>query len=862
MTNASGKSTQAVFGFIRSVLKVIKDFSPEYMVAVFDGPDNKKKRLEIYADYKSKRMHAPEDLLEQITWAEEFCAIYGIPKLKLSGVEADDAMGSVAKYLEKQGFLSFLCTGDKDLCQLVNEHIFVLQTHKDNMIVDSSKVEELYGVLPSQIVDYLAITGDASDNIPGLSGFGPKTAASLLKEFGSLDALLANPTQVSGKKKQEILMQEAETALLSRRLALIDTSLDLPEEDYRIKSVDTLGLAAFYEALNFKALRKELQVDAPKDAYQNDVSYELVDDEKSLNALVEKLASASEVAFDVETTDLDPIRADLVGVGFCIEPKKAWYVPLNGSLGKERALAAFKTIFKHKTGFYGHNVKYDFQVLCSYGVEPKKISFDTMLASYLLYSQSRQHSLEHLALHYLGHTKNPIKTLLHEGKEQLTMDLVPIQNVCSYCCLDVDLTCQLKMRLEEELKERKLLHLLYDLELPLLQILANMERHGIFVDVGVLQEMSKDLVQKITSLEKEIYEIAGVEFNLNSPKQLGSVLQDKLGLHLGKKTATGQVSTNVDVLEELARKEPIARKILEFRSIEKLRSTYVDALPLLINPKTRRVHCSFNQSVAATGRLSCQNPNLQNIPVRTPLGREIRRAFKPELDGWSYLSADYSQIELRLLAHLSEDPNLLHAFQNDEDIHSFTAALIFDKKVVDVTKEERSRAKTVNFGIIYGQQAYGLAKELGISVHEAAGFIEAYFARYKRVHEFLEECKKKARLSGRAVTITGRERDIPDIHSKNQLLRVQAERLAINTPIQGFAADLIKQAMLLVDARIRKGHKLSYMILQIHDELLFEVPDFELMDMEHIVRSSMQNVIKLKVPLKVDIAVGKNWKEC
>lgn len=861
MSNNKGEATQALYGFVRSLLKLIKDFSPEYIVAAFDGPDNKQTRLEVYKDYKSKRVSAPEDLPHQMGWAKEFCELFGIPSLEIPGVEADDAMGSVALWAKERGFEVFLCTSDKDLCQFVGDYIKVLHTHKENLIIDAAGVEELYGVKPSQIVDYLALTGDTSDNIPGVSGIGPKTASALLKEYDTLDGLYENITKIKGKK-QEVLIQEEEMARLSRRLALIDTTLDIPkdEEFYHIKPPVASDLIAFYQALNFKGLLKEVEVPRGK---QEESHYTLVDDENSLRTLVDVLSKKGQVAFDVETTALDPLKAELVGIGFCTTAKEAFYIPTNGNLGLCIVVDALKKIFHHsQTKFFAHNAKYDVHVLANYGIDVKNLSFDTMLASYLLYSQSRSHSLEALALHYLGFTKISILDILQTSKKEVKMREVPLIEVCNYCCLDADLTWQIKEKLAAELEERGLTKLLTNLELPLLKVLIKMERAGIYVDVNELEIMSKEMVSIIRELEVEIYKLAGQEFNINSPRQLGSILQDTLSIHVGKKTATGQISTSAEVLEELAHTHEIARKILEYRTVEKLRSTYVDAFPLLIDPRDHRIHCTFNQTVAATGRLSCQNPNLQNIPIRSPIGKEIRKAFKPKNEGWSYLGGDYSQIELRLLAHLSEDLELCRAFENDEDVHAFTASLIFEVPLGSVTKEQRSHAKTVNFGIIYGQQAWGLSKELGISVKEATRFIEAYYARFKRVFEFLEECKKRARQSGKAVTMVGREREIPDINSKNPMQRAQAERFAINTPLQGSAADLIKLAMLRVNERLDKEKLLSYMILQIHDELLFEAPDFELIALEPLVRDSMENVFKLKVPLKVDIAIGKNWKEC
>jgi DNA polymerase I len=869
MTNSRGESTNALFGFIRSILKLFKDFSPSYIVAVFDGPNNARKRTEMYANYKAHRRTMPGDLLYQIKWAQQFCQLMGIPELMLPDVEADDTMGSVAQWAAKLGSTVYLCTSDKDMCQLVTDHIFILNTHRDNLILTPEGVAQQYGVLPHQMIDYLAITGDASDNVPGLSGFGPKTAAELLRCFGSLDYLLQNPEQIAGKKKQETLVLEKDKALLSRRLVAIDTSVPIPlhPDFYKLAPPAIPKLKEFYGSMNFISLLREMETQMAnpgldKTEVLDDVSYQLVDDEKSLDELVVYLSQQTEICVDTETTSIHALRAELVGIGLGVQPQKAWYIPANGLLGLEKILSKLKPLFENpQIGFYGHNIKYDYHVLANYGIQIAHISFDTILASYLLNSHSRQHSLDHLALELFDKVKISIQELIGKGKNQLSMQEVALDKVCNYCCEDVDYTVRLKKTLEPQLEERGLTHLLKELELPLLTILAHMERKGIFVDTDYLQRLSSELTESIHKLEEEIFELAGEPFNLNSPKQLSSILFEKMGIKAPKKTATG-LSTNAEVLESLKENYPIAGKLIDYRTLEKLRSTYVDALPQEINPKTRRIHCTFNQSVAATGRLSCQDPNLQNIPVRTELGRKIREAFRPEKEGWSFLAADYSQIELRLLAHLSNDPVLIEAFRNHEDIHVTTASSIFEVPPEAVTREQRNQAKTVNFAVVYGQQAFGLAQELGITPKLAAEFIERYFQRYKKVKEFLEDCKAMSKRQGKAITFTGRERLIPEINSKNAMIRMAAERLAINTPIQGSQADLIKAAMLQIDKKIAQEKNQGYMILQIHDELIFEVPDQELESMSQLVRETMEGVMQLKIPLIVNIHIGKNWKEC
>lgn len=867
MTNSKGESTNALFGFVRSVLKLMKDFSPNYLITVFDGPNNGKLRKELYSEYKAHRASMPEDLLYQIHWAEKFCELIGIPTLKIEGVEADDTMGTIAKWAENLGSTVYLCTSDKDMCQLVNDKIFILNTHKDNLILGEKEVLENYGVYPRQIVDLLSITGDSSDNIPGLPGFGPKTACSLLNEYGDLETILSHPEYFSGKKK-ETLIEKKEDAILSKKLVLLNLSVDIPRDVhfFKIKNKDYENLKAFYSSMNFHSLIKELDLEKNSNEPLNDTSeiidYKLINDEESLNHLIQLLQNEKEICFDTETTSLKVLEAELVGIGFSIKEKSGWYIPLNGNISKEKVISTLKPLFENPSiGFYGHHVKYDLHILLNYGIKVSKISFDTLLASYLLNSHIRQHSLDHLSEEYFGKIKIPISDLIGKGKNQISMRDVPIEKVSTYCCEDVDYTYRIKKVLEPELEKRKLSKLFKTLELPLVNVLIQMERHGIYLNQECLETQGIEVNKLIRSLTEEIYLLSGEEFNLNSPKQLSDILFNKLGIKPPKKTATGH-STNVEVLDILKKDYPIATKILEYRSLEKLRSTYIETLPLEINPKTKRIHCTFNQLGTATGRLSCQDPNLQNIPTRTKMGSQIREAFCPEKQGWSYLAADYSQIELRLLAHLSEDEMMIEAFKNNEDIHAHTASTIFNTPLSQVSKEQRHHAKAVNFGIVYGQQAYGLSQELQIPVKDAAEFIEMYFKKYKRVKEYMESCKERARISGKTVTITGRERLIPEINSKNIMLRNAAERLAINTPLQGTAADLIKMAMLEIDNILKKQNLFSYMILQIHDELIFEVPDFEILSLEPLVKNAMENVLKLKVPLIVDIAIGKNWKEC
>ncbi len=871
MANPKGLSTNALYGFIRSVYKIINDFSPDYFISVFDGPDNKQSRTAIYKEYKGHRTGMPEDLFPQLDQAQYFCEIAGIPSLTLSGVEADDTMGAIAKWAAKKGIKVFLCSSDKDLCQLVDDHIKLIQPHKDNMVIDRKKVKELFGVWPEQMIDYFAMVGDASDNIPGLEGFGPKTAASLLEEFGTLEKILANPDRLSGKKR-EVVINGQEIALLSKQLATIQTDLNIPTEElfYHLKTPDLPRVQAFYHEMHFLSLLRELNVpQAPSPAttkraaaVDKQASYQLINDESSLADLIDSLTSEKEICVDTETTSVKPMSAQLVGLGLGVRQGEAYYIPFNGSIKRDRVIDLIKPLLENPViSFIGHNIKYDMHILANVGIDLSSVGFDTLLASYLINPHVQRHNLDELTLEHFGKVKIPIDDLLGKGKKQITMHEVSIEKVCSYCCEDVDYTLRLKTLFQKKLEEMELTPVFATIEIPLISVLFRMERAGIYVDVHRLEKMSHELSRELHHLEKQIYEAAGEIFNINSPKQLSLILFEKMRIKPPKKTATGY-STAAHVLESLQKSDPIVKKILEYRTLEKLRSTYVDALPEQILPRTHRIHCTFNQSIAATGRLSCQDPNLQNIPVRTEAGKKIRKAFKPQKLHHSFVSADYSQIELRLLAHLSQDPGLITAFEAGEDIHAYTASLVFDVPLDKVTPQMRYQSKAVNFGIIYGQQAYGLSQDLGIELKEAAAFIETYFQRYKKIKEFLNFCKDSVRKTGHAITLTGRQRPIPDIHSKNPMIRAQAERLAVNTPLQGTAADLIKLAMLAVDAFLKKEFNPETMILQIHDELLFEVPDDQVDKLAKKVKHIMENVMTLSVPLVVDISIGKNWGEC
>lgn len=858
MLNDQGQSTSALFGFIRSIQKLIRDFSPTHLVAVFDGPDNKKQRQAVYADYKMHRKGAPEDLYPQFEWAYQYCEMAGIPALSVEGVEADDTMATIALWAKKKKAKVFLCSSDKDLMQLVDDQIFMLQLHKDNLLIDAKKVEEIYGVRPDQILDLLAIMGDASDNIPGLEGFGPKTAASLLQEFGTLDAILEHPEKVKGAKKQEVLKSQQKEALLSRELATLNTAVSIPQEPkaYALHPPSIDQLLEFFQKMKFNSLIKELQerpMPPCKAALHTEsLDYQTVDDEEALLFLIQMLEEEKEISLDTETTHISPLLAHLVGIGLATQAGKAYYIPMNGALGKKKALLHLSSFFA-RTGasFFGHHLKYDYHILKNSGIELKKIGFDTLIASQILEPQKRRHNLDELCLEKFGKVKIPLESLIGKGKKQTTLKEVPIEQVSQYCCEDVDYTLRLKDFFEPVLREKKLDSIMNQIELPLLPILADMERTGIYLNVTLLQEEGKKIAQELSEIRQTIYQMCGEEFNLNSPKQLASILYEKMAIKPKEK------STSAEVLEELAEEHVVVQEILKYRTLEKLRSTYIEALPHQINPITDRIHCTFNQTGTATGRLSCQDPNLQNIPLHS----KVRACFQAQ-EGFCFLGADYSQVELRILAHFSEDEELLFAFRNGRDIHVHTASLIYGVDEGQVSRAMRQAAKTVNFGIVYGQTAFGLSKQLGISVKEASDFIKKYFDRYPKVRQYLEESKEKVRKKGYSLTLMGRQRPIPEIHNKNPSIRFAAERLAINTPLQGTQADLIKMAMIEIERAIRKKGLRGKMILQIHDELIFEVPEGEISLFQEMVKKKMEGIFQLKVPLEVDTAVGKNWAEC
>ncbi len=844
------------------LLKVIKEKTPDLLAIVFDPKGPTRRHLE-YKEYKAHRPPMPKDLVPQIPYIHNLVTAFRIPVFVQEGQEADDLIATLAQKAELDGMSVTIVTGDKDILQLVGPHIKVYDTLKDK-IYGPADVEERFGVPPDRVIEIMGLMGDAADNIPGVPGIGEKTAQALIKQYGTIENVLAHAQEITKPKLRQSLLEFAHLARLSRELAVLraDVPLDVNYDDLKMKPPDNAALMKLLKELEFPSLLKYVTQEPGQEA-----EYQAVLEETELQDLVAVLSSAKEFCFDTETTSIDPMQAELVGISFSVKPHHAYYVPLGHlylgapkQIPLDQALAALKPVMENpEIGKVGQNIKYDLLVLGHYGISVKGISFDTMIASYLLNPGKTSHGLDAIALEYLNYKTMTYAEVTGAGKKQIGFSAVDVKTATRYSGEDADITLRLRQTLAPLLKEQNIEKLFRELEMPLMEVLADMERIGVKIDADFLKNMSAKLGTEIAQIERTIYGLAGTEFNINSPKQLAEILFVKLALTPIKKTKTG-FSTNVDVLEELAHVHPLPAEILKYRTLAKLKSTYIDALPLMINPKTGRLHTSLNQTVTATGRLSSSDPNLQNIPIRTELGREIRRAFIAE-QGSSLLSADYSQIELRVLAHMSHDQGLIRTFQEDEDVHTRTASEIFGLPHEEITSEMRRKAKAVNFGIIYGISAFGLAQDIGVSNSEAKRYIDDYFARYPGVREFLDRTIEEARTKGSVFTLLGRRRFIPELASSIAAVRSFGERMAVNTPIQGTAADLIKLAMINIQKRLKREELRSKMILQVHDELVFEVPDSEIDAMQKLAREEMEGVLKLVVPIKVDMGVGKNWDE-
>jgi len=910
--NSKGQDTSAIMGFTNSLFDVIKREQPDHLAVCFDK-DGSKERKEIYEDYKANRDETPDVIRQSIPIIKDILKAMHIPVIEISGMEADDIIGTLAKQAEKENYKIYMVTPDKDFGQLVSENIFMYRPARMGNAIEIwgiPEVQKRFGVeRPEQVIDYLGMMGDASDNIPGLPGVGDKTAKKFIKQFDSMEGLLDNIDQLKGKMKEKV-ETHAEQGRMSKKLATIFTDCDVQfdAEDYELSKPDVESVIDIFKDLEFRRLTEQFlkMVNEGSDKsgktqdkeevkqtpgsgqyslFGNDTSkkdvkaedfqgykrldkvdhhYQYCDTPKSIELLVEKMSKQESVCFDTETTGLNTLDAEIVGVAFSWENYTGFYVPIpEENEEKQKRLNQLKSFFEDENiEKVGQNLKYDIKVLKTHGVSVKGKFFDTMLAHYIINPDMR-HNMDVLAETYLNYSPMSIEKLIgKKGKNQGSMRDVELEKITEYAVEDADITFQLKQFFEEEIKEAHNEHLFHQLEIPLLEVLADMETEGINVDESVLKDISKSLDSDIESLEKSIYEKAGEEFNIGSPKQLGEILFGKLQIaKKPKKTKSGQYSTAEDVLSFHAKEHQIAQDVLDWRGLSKLKSTYVDALPKQIHKNTGRIHTEFMQTVAATGRLSSTNPNLQNIPIRTERGRQVRKAFVAKDENYRLLAADYSQIELRIIAALSDEETMIKAFQNGEDIHASTAAKIFDVALDEVTREQRSQAKTVNFGIIYGVSAFGLSNQTDLSRSESKELIETYYKTYPKLRAYMDDQIEFARENEYVKTVMGRRRYLKDINASNGMVRSGAERNAVNAPIQGSAADIIKVAMINIHKKLKEGHYKSKMLLQIHDELIFDIHNEELEELKPLIQSEMESAYKLKVPLDVEVGIGDNWLE-
>ena len=921
--NSKGVNTSAVMGFLNSLYEILQKEKPSHIGVAFDVAGTAQRQAE-YSEYKANREKMPDDLRDAIPYIIRLIEAFNIPVYGVEGYEADDVIGTLAKKAEQQGFLTYMMTPDKDFGQLVTDKILLYKPAKFGepaQVWGPKEVCERYGIQePKQLIDILGLWGDAADNIPGIPGIGEKTAAQLVGKYGSVENLIAHADELKGKQKENVI-NFAEQGLLSKSLATInlEVPVDFDEEELKAKEPDVPALMALFEELEFRTFAKRFLedykgkrgVDSPlppsergmgqptgavgsqtPDLFSTSSSldlfnqggegetglldfsdkasaktvehdYKLVDSDEDIKALVEHLSKGKQFVFDTETTSIDVYNAELVGVSFAIKPHEAWYLSMPAEREAcQKKLELLRPLFEDDSIMkIGQNLKYDISMLAEYGISVKGKLFDTMLAHYLLEPEQR-HNMDYLAEVYLNYLTIPIEDLIGKGRMQKTMREVPVELVKEYAAEDADITLQLYEKLLPLLKENGVEKLFYEIEMPLVPVLSRMEANGVRIDTENLQQISEAFGVEIHKIEEEIYKAAGMPFNIASPKQLGEVLFEKLRIdEKAKKTKTGQYATGEDVLQKLSHKHPIIQMILDYRSFTKLKSTYLDALPALVNPKDGLIHTSYNQAVTATGRLSSNNPNLQNIPVRTEKGREIRRAFVPRSPEYTLLAADYSQIELRIIAHLSQDPAMVADFNLGHDIHAATAAKVFHMPMDQVTKEQRSRAKAVNFGIIYGMSAFGLAERMELSRSEAADIIKKYFEEYAGIKEYMNRSIALARERGYAETILGRRRYLRDINGANSVVRGFAERNAINAPIQGSSADMIKIAMIGIHQELERLKMQSKMILQVHDELVFDAHLDELDTLKSIVNDKMVNALPLSVPVIVEMNTGANWLE-
>lgn len=893
--NSKGVNTSAALGFANTLVQLLENDKPEYIGVVFDM-SKPTFRHELFPEYKANRQEMPEDLRKSIPYIRKLIEAFRIPIIEMEGYEADDVIGTLARKASDEGFTTYMMTPDKDYAQLVTDSILMYKPGKsgnDNEVWGIEEVKQNFGIdSPLQVIDILGLMGDSADNIPGCPGIGPKNAQKLISDFGSIDGIYQNLDQLKGKQKENLETYE-EQVRLSRHLATIvlDVPIEFEETALKMDEPDSVALKALFEDLEFRQLTDRLKLNentagpTPK-ATQGSLftfdepvnqstiakktetinttphQYYLVENEMQRASLRAELSVQTEFCFDTETTGLDPHAAELVCLSFAFRKHEAYCVLLPNDREKTmKILEEFRAVFEDdRIVKIGQNIKYDLLMLKQYGFEVKGRLFDTMLAHYLIQPETK-HNLDYLCEIYLNYEKIPTEAIIgSKGRNQLSMRSAETSKLMDYACEDADLTLQLKDVLAAELEQHGLTTLFESLEMPLVPVLTDMEMAGVKLDPDSLNQYAGELREQIIKLENEIIELAGVEFNVSSPKQLGEILFEKLKIDPNAKmTKTKQYSTNEEVLQQLLHKHPIVGKVLDYRGLKKLLNTYVETLPLLINPRTGKIHTSYNQAVTATGRLSSNNPNLQNIPIRDENGREIRKSFIPSDEQHLFLSADYSQIELRIMAALSKDEQMLEAFRNNQDIHSITAAKIYKVAVEEVTPDMRRKAKTANFGIIYGISAFGLSQRLNISRSEAKELIDGYFENFPRVREYMELSIDKARKTGYVETIMGRRRYLADINSNNAVVRGMAERNAINAPIQGSAADIIKLAMISIHKAFDERGLLSRMVLQVHDELNFDVLAEELPEVEKIVKQKMESAVQLEVPLTIEMKSAKNW---
>ena len=863
LTTSKGEPVNAVYGFVRTLLMALRGYPSRYLAVAFDAGGETVRHRE-FAAYKATRKEMPDALARQLPRVKELLDALGIARLEFPGYEADDIMATLARLAERQGVPVLLLTGDKDMAQLVSDLVFLLRPGRKPSegltLLDRQGVEERFGVPPELIVDLHALVGEASDNVPGVKGIGDKTAKKLLSEYGSLEAVLASADKVKNKKAASALQEHREEALLSRELVrLREVELDLELFDLLPREIDPDELVELLTELEFKSILAELQV-----MKSPETSFRVITNREELEELVGRLKGAEEFSLDLETTGKDPFRCEIVGIALATKPYEGYYIPVGHSyLGvpSQLPLAEVLNLLKplleaERPRVIGQNLKYDIEVLARYGVEVRGIAFDAMIAHWLLHPNAPSHSLENIVRDELGERVQSYKALLAEGGEK-EMSEVPLSRAGRYAAEDAEAVCRLRRPLTDKLREAGLLSLFQEVEVPLIQVLAWMERRGVLLDPEVLREQGKELEVMLERLREELFALAGCEFNPGSVPQVREVLYERLKLPVLARTKTGP-STDSQVLRELSAYHELPEKLIAYRELEKLRNTYIEKLPRHVNPKTGRIHTSFNQTGTATGRLSSSEPNLQNIPARHEVGVDIRRAFVAP-PGRLLLAADYSQIELRILAHLSGDPGLIEAFRKGEDLHRRTAAEIFGVPQEEVDSRMRTVAKRVNFGIVYGISPYGLARDLGIPQEEAKLFIDRFFSAYPKVREFIDRKVEEATKAGYAVTILGRRRPLPGLSTHDRRRQGYDRRNAINTPIQGSAADLMKLAMLRVHRLWEEGKLKADMILQIHDELIFEVDEGEAEGAARLIREAMEGVWELAVPLRVDMKVGTNW---